>query len=757
MRRGFAFMRSPLRQGWLICRHPFVFAAPVIIAAALVVFIWILAPPDGGTLRVRAAGWSNTTFLNSGPYNFLPSAYARSPEARIWRNWPPPATSTSSYIKGEVWSDPFLPSAIIGVPVGGSVRPERGNRALIECTTDRRQRPVAEIDVFAFTSLALVDTRGFCDGPIRVGAMSEGRAVMMLGTPMEITSGQAAAARYLVPVLGAVLACTAFLLIWVAASLATARVVEDRLAAPIFGLLSTGVAAIASFWAFSLSPASGMGALSAAAAAALLVIAFASRDRVSTILRSLAAPVGAWLTYSLLVLSLGQAIDNGGSYTAANTMFSPAAWSTDNLISALVAGGLAHGSQLSELGFGSWLVSDRPPLLAGYLLFVENLLAVAVPENLRFTVLVAEQAAGVMVMSLWVPATWLGLRLLGLREKFILFLVCVSGFTGFAIFNSLYIWPKLSAGGFGLLMILSLSALRDQSHGAIPLLCIAALSASLSLLSHGGSIFGVVATLLIFAPAILRQGLRPIVLSGTVGAAVLGSWLLWQDLFQPGGNALARFALVGNFGFDHRDVSVLHDVIDTYGRLTVNDFLQMKLHALLELVGAVPNGCGPPSVTFAEAGIGLLRFHEFFHLAYVVALPAVAASVCMLFRSDRARRRYIDPFARLLVISFVTLVVWLLVTWNCHIVHHFSYQAILATFIGCWGIAFIANRNVAAAFAAASASFTFVVWVVDPLSQAIAVRWLWLLIFAALLAVAGLLCSAILFFDPYRAQANSLR
>src|SRR4029077_9706671 len=196
------------------------------------------------------------------------------------------------------------------------------------------------------------------------------------------------------------------------------------------------------FWVFSISAAAGVAMLIGVAAVALAVIAHAAWYRgadIARTLQSLAAPLIAWLIFGLAILSLGAAIDNGGGYTATNTAFFPVTWSSDNQLSGWIARAFAKGAPWS-VDLQPWLISDRTPLLTGYFLLIENLLLTSLPDSLGFSASIAEQSAGIMVVALWVPAAWLGLRLAGLREGFIVLLICLATFTGFSIFNSLYIW-----------------------------------------------------------------------------------------------------------------------------------------------------------------------------------------------------------------------------------------------------------------------------------------------------------------------------
>ena len=692
-----------------------------------------MAPSFSGPLLVQGNEWPETTLVNNQPPTDLPKLYASWPEVPIWRNWPP-NQGGYNYLKGEVWSPPFAPPPVVAVPIGGASYPGSSNRVFFECTTDGRQLPVSHLELLSMRSLVLVDLGGFCPGPVRLGAVSEGKSLLIVGTPSAVSHSEAIALRYLAPLLGALLAATITFLLWLAATLLAAKATNGTRAVTI-GLLLTAIIAMAVFWAFSLSGPTGSGAAAIAitgAAALTIHTALYRRAELWATASRIAAPCLAWLVFGFLALALWGSIDNGGGQTAANTTFFPIVLSTDNHLPTMIAHALAEWTPVSKINLGSWLISDRPPLLIGYLLLIDGLILHTVPDHLGFSVPMIEQAAGIIFMALWLPAAWLGLRLAGIRERQILLLLGTAAFSGFCLLNTVYIWPKLLGGGFGLMMILSLVGLINRSGPPTFLLSVAAIAGALSLLCHTGVFFGVLATLIVFTPTIMRQGVRPLLISAALGAATLGSWVIWQNLYQPGGYALARFALTGDFGMQRRDVSLVTDAIAAYSRLTLDTYLQMKTDALLTLVGLRVGGC---AVKFPQSGLGILRFHEFYHLAYVIAIPSLAAVTCMIFRSPGGAPTAMAT--RLLLVALVTTIIWFVLTWDCHIVHHFSYQAVLAGLIGFWATAFATNRKLALPFAGCSVLLEGAVWIVDPLDQALSVRWPWLLILALLLALSA--------------------
>jgi hypothetical protein len=95
----------------------------VALAAALVL-LWATATNIDHLLG-PANGWSPTDFINNQPPTTdIPPIYKEASDTRLWRNLPSPERS---HLQGEVWSAPFMPPPIMGVPVGGSTRTESQN------------------------------------------------------------------------------------------------------------------------------------------------------------------------------------------------------------------------------------------------------------------------------------------------------------------------------------------------------------------------------------------------------------------------------------------------------------------------------------------------------------------------------------------------------------------------------------------------------------------------------------------------------
>ena len=69
---------------------------------------------------------------------------------------------------------------------------------------------------------------------------------------------------------------------------------------------------------------------------------------------------------------------------------------------------------------------------------------------------------------------------------------------------------------------------------------------------HGGTVFGIVAMLLVAAFVLSVPRFRTLLISGIAAACLLLPWMLWQKLVQPPGNALVQSVFAGVYGFDKR-------------------------------------------------------------------------------------------------------------------------------------------------------------------------------------------------------------
>ncbi|MGA7937434.1 MAG: hypothetical protein WCA35_28040, partial [Kovacikia sp.] len=112
----------------------------------------------------------------------------------------------------------------------------------------------------------------------------------------------------------------------------------------------------------------------------------------------------------------------------------------DNSLPRLFAEKLYAGRDPRDLGAG-WLSSDRPPLQAG-LTLVQRPIMVFGAKYLHYQILAT------IAQCSWVASVWALGRTLKFSGRRIGLLLAFCIFSGFFLFNSLFVWPKLLAAAF---------------------------------------------------------------------------------------------------------------------------------------------------------------------------------------------------------------------------------------------------------------------------------------------------------------------
>jgi hypothetical protein len=89
-----------------------------------------------------------------------------------------------------------------------------------------------------------------------------------------------------------------------------------------------------------------------------------------------------------------------------------------------------------------------------------------------------------------VPAIWALLRRLGFAVHQAAALVGVTAITGLTIFHSIYVWPKLGGAAFAVGAFVLYAQARPRG---VPAMIGLAVLAGLAWLSHGGTVFSLLA------------------------------------------------------------------------------------------------------------------------------------------------------------------------------------------------------------------------------------------------------------------------
>ena len=314
------------------------------------------------------------------------------------------------------------------------------------------------------------------------------------------------------------------------------------------------------------------------------------------------------------------------------------------------------------------------------------------------------------------------LRKLGLGARRLALAIFVAALLPFCLFNSSFIWPKLLGGSFGLLAIWVLLLRKPpeaadkgeaRNHGWLA----AALLSALAMLCHGGTVFGILAMLLL-APFLRGiPGPRTMFACALGVALLLGPWSAWQKLVNPPGTALMKSVFAGTYGFDEPQMGVLDTIKRSYAGLDRQKWLGMKADGLRSIVlPATAQTCGQGEMSEGASGIGEWRVIDFISLfpsLRFLWLGLLAVPVVLLRGGAREGLR--APLL-LLGVGLLGVAIDILVAWDCQIIHTQSYESVLAIIAGLLLLLLrLPQRWPALVVATLSIGYTLWVWVLDPL------------------------------------------
>ena len=668
-----------------------------------------------------------------------------SPELVTWRTWNP----VDGSVPGDAHTVPFHMPRYMAIPYQGFAG-DPGIRFYVQCLTSGATLEVAAAPTNTQWSEVLVSRpRNWCKGDSRIVVHSDSHEkYIAFGTPFRISSISWLKTRVIglfglfLLLLGAVVGlCLSFSI-----TLRRAWPQGDALA---LGMIGLGVTGYLLFFAFYFSGQIGMvasiGALLVAAAGLARLAGFyrragpagtATRD---SVLVAWQGPLLGWVVVSLSYFLLLYSADSGAGPWLANARFSPARWSSDNQLPMLISEYLVR-FKLTDLDLGSWLISDRTPLsygLHGWLRLQS--LWITRGNDGPYLAPFVHTLIGIILNTAWVPVLVHILRCLGLTPRRIAIAVATSALLPFCLFNSIYIWPKLLGGSFGLLAVWVLLVKPREGASESELggrWVQAAMLSALALLSHGGTVFGIVAMLLVAAFAVPLARVRTLLASGIAAAALLMPWMLWQKFVQPPGNALLKSVFAGTFGFDEKDIGVLETIRRSYSHLTPGTWLTMKADALrLVFLPANEKTCGYSEMAVGGSSVDRWRIDDFMSLVPSIKFLWLGLIVFVMLKIRKQRPEGYRAACLLLGVGLLGIAIDTLAAWDCQLIHTQSYQSILAFIIGL--LLFLLKlgpTRFGMLAAASSIAYGVIVWVWDPLSDAIRLDPIALLAYAALAA-----------------------
>jgi hypothetical protein len=318
-----------------------------------------------------------------------------------------------------------------------------------------------------------------------------------------------------------------------------------------------------------------------------------------------------------------------------------------------------------------WLSSDRPPLQAGLYLLIRPWV-----ELLRLPAGLGYQCVGTLAQLCWLPGAWLVCRFLRLgrfRTAVCLLLLAASGF---ALFNSTYVWPKLLAGGY---VLMGAALLLDRSAArSAPLAGLAAAAAALGWLAHGAAAFSLVTLALVLLIPRYFPGWKNCLLAAAIFGLLALPWTLYQKVYDPPANRLLKWHLAGVVPIDAR--TTWEAIRDSYSGLSREALVANKRANFSMLMG----GSFEPVTDVVTTTLMKRKVDEFFYvfrsLGILNLVWGLGPLVWLL------RRRLPQHFSQMVPFigwTFLTLVFWPLALFTpaSTILHSSSYAMMLALFL----------------------------------------------------------------------------
>ncbi|MFT3864559.1 MAG: hypothetical protein QM729_09825 [Solirubrobacterales bacterium] len=411
------------------------------------------------------------------------------------------------------------------------------------------------------------------------------------------------------------------------------------------GLLASGAASYAAFWAYY--GAEGIGATwdFLILGGSLLAIGFCWREGGldGEVLHKLATPLALWVFGSAFIVFFG--FLHGGAHNPlpmSAYRFSGELPSDNDIPRYFIEWFATHGHQHPPEYPGEWLFSDRPPLQVGYGLAQRGFFNTA--SGLHY------QLIAVLENCLWIPAMWAVLVAVPLGKLTRSLAMLAAMISDIAIVHGFFVWPKLIAAAFllaALAVILSPDWQRDRRDLRVAGLIGALLA--LSMLSHGSSVFGVV-PLVIFAVfrGVPNWRWLAVALAGLLLFYV--PWSVYQKYADPPGNRLLKWQLGGETEVNSE--GTLEAIENGYKGEGFSGAVDLKEENFEEMVGwprtkdewnAAITGLeeGKPGVAIAK--VRWDRFFSLFPFLGIALLGPIAMLIAWLTKKKREPEGWRDP------------------------------------------------------------------------------------------------------------------
>lgn len=438
---------------------------------------------------------------------------------------------------------------------------------------------------------------------------------------------------------------------------------------------------------------------------------------------------GVWAITSVAYFALLSLAYNGLGHSEPTFRFWPAAWIADAELPWFFTEGVRHNYNLKDLYGGGWMPTDRPPFMVGALLLLSDAFALLQSNNdgnyLRGS---AYNTGSILLNTLWMPAVYWLLKLLASyfdRNRQLLILIFI-GCLPFAIFNSIYGWPKALGAAFALVAFgLALKKYDDTSKSTIflfPILC------ALSMLAHMSGTLFLLPIGLIFFLKYVRNHFFSLLSSGLIALVLLGSWSLYKHLFLPSEDPVTKYALTGSFA-PGSGSSLLELLAARYKDMTFSVWLDIKQIMFLQVFMPINNTVTQIGL-YVETGadqIDRLRGWDFMFLSkgnVAVVIFCLISLWIFVSRYIGLNRNSLPELRPFFVLLGLSILAWILITvlfFAPPVLHHWPQAAIFGLALGGSVITCFYYPSLFQLIFIGTISYTGLVWVISPLQKAIAI------------------------------------
>ncbi|MDD5676880.1 MAG: hypothetical protein PHW60_02685 [Kiritimatiellae bacterium] len=383
--------------------------------------------------------------------------------------------------------------------------------------------------------------------------------------------------------------------------------------------------------------------------------------------RELLWPAAIVASVSIFVLSLGFLY--GGTkepLVTSATRFSHAL-PVDQYLPIWGAAKIYSGSSILAKNTDAWRFSDRPPLQTGIVLLQSPLFMHSKCGNRNLDYL----CLAVSLQCLSLAGLWILIRKLKAGSLVVFGVFSFIVFSPTFIVNSFFVWPKLLAVPFLFIVTAELlfqDRCEDRGDDCITGLIIGS-SAAVSMLAHGGSIFGLIGIAL--ATLLLRRmpSMRTILYALVIFVVAMLSWMIFQKAFDPPGDGLIKMHIGGSLTpWDGR--TLLATIVDSYSGLSFAQIIKMKLINLAYTVNYVPAHMPPLSSTNLSSVLYWVRQVLFFWLIPSLGPLVLTLPGLVLFAPFRRAGTPVSSAGfKCLLVACATTATWCLVMFQGTCIH----------------------------------------------------------------------------------------